>query len=188
MQRLFILLASAVLLLYPVAVYFGLQYFEPRMLGLLLLCALVLRFSLLVKSIQLNQLKPLVGISIASALIGLLIVFFNEPFYVRLNPVVINLSLFVLFSYTLYKPPSMIERFARLQSPELPVEAISYTRSVTKIWCVFFVFNLCVSSYTTLYSSLEIWTLYNGFIAYILMGCIFVIEYIVRTIKIKTSS
>ena len=188
MQRLFIVLTSAVLLLYPVAVYFGLQYFEPRMLGLLLLCALFLRFSLLVKSIQLKQLKPLAGISIASALIGLLIVFFNEPFYVRLNPVIINLSLFILFSYTLYKPPSMIERFARLQTPELPVEAISYTRTVTKIWCVFFVFNFFASSYTTLYSSLEIWTLYNGFIAYIFMGCIFVIEYIVRTIKIEASS
>jgi len=188
MQRLLIILASAALLLYPVAVYFGLQYFEPRLLGLLLLAVLILRFSLLIKTIQLKQLKPLAGISIASALIALLIVFFNEPFYIRLNPVIINVSLFILFSYTLFKPPSMIERFARLQTPELPVQAIHYTKTVTKVWCGFFVFNIGASTYTALYSSLEMWTLYNGLIAYILMGIIFAIEYTVRTIKIKSTS
>ncbi len=188
MQRLFILLASAVLLLYPVAVYYGLQYFEPRWLGLLLLLVLFLRFSLLFKTVTLQQLKPLAGISIASATIGILIIFFNEPFYVRLNPVIINISLFTLFSYTLYKPPSMIERFARLQTPELPVEAISYTRTVTKVWCAFFIFNFIVSAYTSVYSSMEIWALYNGLIAYILMGFIFAIEYIVRKFKIKNAT
>lgn len=187
MQRLLIALVSVALLLYPVIVYFGLQYFEPRWLGLLLLGALLLRFSLLFKTITLQQLKPLAGISIASIIIGLLIIFFNEPFYVRLNPVVISLSLLVLFSYTLYQPPSMIERFARLQTPELPVEAIGYTRTVTKIWCVFFIFNLTVSAYTSIYSTMEIWLLYNGFIAYIIMGSIFAIEYIVRKIKIRNT-
>ncbi len=188
MQRLLIILASIALLLYPVAVYFGLQYFEPRWLGLLLLCVLLLRFSLLFKTITLQQLRPLAGISIASAVIGLLIILFNDPLYVLLNPVIINLSLLILFSHTLYKPPSMIERFARLQTPELPVEAIRYTRTVTKVWCVFFIFNLTASAYTSVYSSMEVWTLYNGFIAYILMGLIFAIEYIVRQFKIKTAS
>jgi len=187
MQRFLIILASAVLLLYPVAVYFGLQYFEPRILGALLLGVLFLRFSLLFKTITLQQLKPLAGISIASAFIGLLIIFFNDPFYVRLNPVIINLSLLILFSYTLYKPPSMIERFARLQTPEIPVEAINYTRTVTKVWCIFFMFNLTISSYTSVYSSMETWVLYNGFIAYLLMGFIFAIEYLVRTFKIKNA-
>ncbi|VAW58513.1 FIG017861: hypothetical protein [hydrothermal vent metagenome] len=188
MRRILIVLVSVILLLYPIAVYYGLQYFEPRLLGLLLLGILLVRFSLLIKSVKINQLKPLAGLTIASGFIGLLIVFFNQPIWVKLNPVVINLTLLFFFSYSLYKPPSMIERFARLQNPDLPEAAIQYTKTVTQVWCGFFIFNIIISSYTALFSSIETWTIYNGFIAYILMGLLFAVEYAVRIKKMKANS
>jgi hypothetical protein len=58
--------------------------------------------------------------------------------------------------------------------------AIPYTRKVTITWCLFFIANGSIATFTALYSSMEIWSLYNGFIAYILMGSVFVIEYLIR--------
>jgi uncharacterized membrane protein len=76
----------------------------------------------------------------------------------------------------------MVERIARLTEPDLSEEAINYTRNVTVIWVIFFLINGTIATYTTFYTSIEVWTLYNGLIAYLLMGLIFGIEYTVRMV------
>jgi uncharacterized membrane protein len=86
----------------------------------------------------------------------------------------------LLFSWSLLSPPSLIERLARIQHPDLPPEGVIYTRRVTQIWCVFFIVNGSIALVTALWSSFEIWSLYNGLIAYLLMGILFIGEYIVR--------
>ncbi|MDD4916151.1 MAG: hypothetical protein PHW13_14090, partial [Methylococcales bacterium] len=75
---------------------------------------------------------------------------------------------------------SLIERLARIQHPDLPPEGVIYTRRVTQIWCAFFVVNGGIALATALWSSIELWSLYNGLIAYVLMGILFVGEYLVR--------
>jgi uncharacterized membrane protein len=80
----------------------------------------------------------------------------------------------------LFSPQSLVERIARIQHPNLPPEGVVYTRRVTQIWCVFFVVNGGIALVTALWSSFEIWSLYNGLIAYVLMGLLFAGEYIVR--------
>src|SRR3546814_9842236 len=77
--------------------------------------------------------------------------------------------MFALFFLSLLQPPSMIERFARIVEPNLPETGVWYTRQVTKIWCAFFVLNGAAALYTSTVASMEIWTLYNGSIAYALM-------------------
>mgnify|MGYP003988786837 FL=1 len=86
----------------------------------------------------------------------------------------------VLFFVSLLHPPTIVERFARIQNPNLPEAAVRYTRKVTIVWCVFFVCNGCAALYTALFSSLETWTLYNGAISYALMGILFAGEYLIR--------
>ena len=86
----------------------------------------------------------------------------------------------VLFFVSLLRPPTIIERIARFKDPNLPDAAIRYTRNVTIIWCVFFILNGGAALYTTLYTSLETWALYNGVISYVLMGLLFAGEYLVR--------
>jgi len=51
---------------------------------------------------------------------------------------------------------------------------------VTQVWCGFFMLNGGIALATALWSSFEIWSLYNGLIAYLLMGTLFVGEYLVR--------
>ncbi len=95
-------------------------------------------------------------------------------------PVLINIFMLILFGYSLINPPSIIERFARRQEPDLPPAGIMYTRRVTQVWCIFFMINTCISLTTILWASPKIWSLYNGIIAYIFMGLLFGGEYLVR--------
>ena len=106
---------------------------------------------------------------------------------VRANPIFINVALLALFATSLFRPPSMIERIARLADPDLPEKGVQYTRKVTKLWCWFFSFNGLVAAYTTFFCSLETWMLYNGFISYLLMGLIFGVEYMCRLRVMKAA-
>jgi uncharacterized membrane protein len=178
--RILTVLLSALLLVYPFVVYFSLHVTEPAVIAGVLALFFVLRLWMVYRSFGketfMQQLLPMGG----AILLLLVVMVSNNVFSLRLTPVFINLGLFILFTYTLYKPPSMIERFARLVDKNLPDSAISYTRKVTGVWCVFFIFNASASFYTAAFSSMEIWMLYNGCIAYLLVALLFAIEYIVR--------
>ncbi len=99
---------------------------------------------------------------------------------VKLYPVLANVGLLASFGFTLIRPPSMVERFARLTEPQLPSRAITYTRRVTQVWCIFFAVNGTLALITALWMSERAWALYNGLIAYLLIGTLFVIEWCVR--------
>jgi uncharacterized membrane protein len=74
----------------------------------------------------------------------------------------------------------MIERFARMSAPDLPAQAIGYTRRVTQVWCVFFAINGAIALVTALWAAPAIWTIYNGLVAYLMMGLLLAGEYVVR--------
>ncbi|MEI8670210.1 hypothetical protein P4S65_19480 [Pseudoalteromonas sp. B131b] len=50
-----------------------------------------------------------------------------------------------------------------------------------------FVLNGGIALYTSIFSSLETWAFYNGFIAYLAMGTLFAIEWLVRQ-KVKRNA
>lgn len=108
------------------------------------------------------------------------IVVTNSELLLRFYPALVNLGLLIAFGATLVSGPSMIEKFARLGKPDLPPEAVIYTRHVTWVWCGFFVLNGTFSTYTALYWSEADWSLYNGAIAYGLIGVLLVAEVIWR--------
>jgi uncharacterized membrane protein len=162
-------------LLYPFAVYFGSKYLEPWKIAGILVMLLSIR---LIASIAVKHWSsPLF-------LVGMVYFGFaiwsDQLFALRLYPVIANLAVLLLFSWSLYSPPSLIERIARIQHPDLPPDGIIYTKRVTQVWCLFFIFNGAIALITALWSSFEVWSLYNGLIAYLLMGILFAGEYIVR--------
>lgn len=169
-------------LLYPFAIYFGLEYkqLEARYLAVLLLAVFALRH-LLTRSRQQQEQQPHNRLMlILLSIFALLIFMLNSESGLRFYPVLINLCMLFTFAYTLIYPPSMIERFSRLVTPELSPQGVAYTRKVTMVWCVFFTMNALFSAYTALFFSLKAWSLYNGLIAYGLVGLMFVVEYPVR--------
>ena len=92
--------------------------------------------------------------------------------------VFVNNSL-LLFVMTLYRPPSMAERLVA-QEPNLPPHVVQYTRRVTQAWCGFFVINGSIAAATCLWGTDAQWALYNGGVAYVLMGLFAAAEYLIR--------
>ena len=98
----------------------------------------------------------------------------------KLYPVGVNLALLGVFAASLRHGPSAIERLARLREPALPPHAVAYTRRVTQAWCVFFAANAAVSAGTAVWADAAAWALYNGLVAYVLMGLLMGGEWLVR--------
>lgn len=180
MLRLLNSLIGLCLLLYPAAVYFGMQVLMPWQIAALLLAMLLIRFYLFPTKQQWG--KPLI---IAGAIYCIFAIWLNSELSLRIYPVWVNFCLFLIFFLSLIYPPPIIERLARLQHPTLPEQGIIYTRKVTQIWCGFFVVNAAIAAATALWANFFWWSLYNGCIAYVLIGLLMGIEYLVR---IKTQS
>lgn len=171
-----VLSAFAVLLtaVYPLAIWLGRVRVEPRWLAGLLLLAAVVRLPSLGTSRGAR-------LSVAGALaLAAAAVYANALLPLKLYPVVVNAALLTAFVYSLAVPPSIVERIARLGRPRFPASAIRYTRCVTQAWCVFFAANGLVALGTALWASDAVWSLYNGAVAYLLMGLMVAGEYVVR--------
>ncbi|MDO7897909.1 hypothetical protein [Pseudomonas citrulli] len=161
-------------LLYPFAVYFGMEHFAPWQFGLLL-------GSLWLARALLGQGGPGSHWMAATA-IGFcgLLAWFDSPALLRWYPVLISAFMLGLFALSLGYGPPMIERLARLREPQLPARAVVYTRQVTWAWCMFFLCNGLLAAALTLWAPLSWWMLYTGLISYGLMGLLFAIEWLIR--------
>lgn len=160
---------------YPFVIYFGRNHLSPQSMALILLALLCLRAAVLGWKDSTSKWLLLIGI-----LANLLTFFFDGLIGLLWYPTAINIAMLVMFGISLYHPPTFIERLARLSEPVLPEHAIAYTRNVTKVWCVFFLLNACISAWTVLGASTETWAFYNGFVSYLLMGTLFFVEWVIR--------
>ncbi|MHC8375083.1 COG4648 family protein [Pseudomonas sp. MDT1-16] len=161
-------------LLYPFAVYFGLEHFAPWQFGLLL-------GSLWLARALLGARRPgSLWMAITAIVFCLLLALFDSPLLLRWYPVLISAFMLGLFGLSLKYGPPMIERLARMHEPQLPAKAIVYTRQVTIVWSVFFLCNGLLAAALTLLAPLSWWMLYTGLISYGLMGLLFAIEWLIR--------
>ena len=177
---------GAAVVLYPFVVYFGQSRLGARSMAVLLIALFALRLVLAragarpllrTTGIGAAALVPICAGAIALALVSLLSGSANAVLY---YPVLVNAVLLALFASSLAFPPTIVERIARARTPALPAEARGYLRGVTIAWCLFFVANGAAALYTATQSSFETWALYNGFVAYVLIGAMFAAEWLVR--------
>jgi uncharacterized membrane protein len=171
---------SLLWVIYPFVVFYGLDVLEPRTLGLLFLLLLILRSRHEARRFLsaigwLNHAILAVLFALAAGVMAT-----NSELLLRLYPAAINLGMLLLFGLSLLRPPSMVEHFARLRKPHLVSADIRYTRRVTQIWCVFFVANGTLAAYTAMLGSRELWLLYNGLVAYVLIGALLGGEWLYR--------
>jgi uncharacterized membrane protein len=117
---------------------------------------------------------------LAVAVLELTVSLWSPSRAARLYPVFMNAMMFVTFAATLFHPPSMIERFARVFEPELDARAIPYTRRVTQVWLGFFILNGGIALWTALDGTQAQWAIYNGAICYLLSGLLLGGEFLVR--------
>lgn len=176
-SRFLALVLALALMLYPILMYFGIREFGPRILAIVLLVAAVIK--LVVTRLARQALGNSTWLLLAAAIASSLTLITGSVIGLKFYPVLVNVVLLCVFGVSLWKPPSMIERFARLQTPDLPIQAIAYTRKVTWVWCVFFLFNSTIAA-VTVFASDKTWALYNGLLSYIFIGVLLAGEYLVR--------
>ena len=174
MRRMIGFLTVPLVLLFPLALWLGEGRVAPAWLAALLLLVGLARLSNLAPTFARHYWAS------GTILLAILAYWSGGLLPLRFYPVLVNGAFFTAFAYSLIVPPSTIERLARLQDPNLPPAAIAYTRRVTQVWCVFFALNGAIALYTALFSSMAQWSLYNGFLAYLLMGFLFAGEYCAR--------
>lgn len=174
LARLIVLVGAA----YPFVVYFSLDTLPVAFLGLLLLLLALGRLVLLGRAPG----EPLlVGAGvIAMVAAGAYTLISRSSEGLRFYPVLMSAAMLCLFAWSLRQPQTIIERLARVIYSDFPPEAVLYTRRVTEVWCAFFTVNGVIALWTAVDATWATWTLYNGFISYMLMGLLFAGEYAVR--------
>jgi uncharacterized membrane protein len=177
-QRAGWLLLAVAVIAYPVAVYFLLDLVGPVALGLLLILLLLPRIVLIAGR---RALWLVCGAAIC-ALFAVFLTVADSELVLKLYPTFVNLGLLAAYGYTLIHPPSMIERLTRHFNVRMTRRGVAYTRGVTMLWCAFFVINAGVATFIAFTGTMEAWTFYNGFLAYVLIATLFVIEFGFRQI------
>jgi uncharacterized membrane protein len=164
--------------LYPLAMYLGLKTFSPRLVAILFGAMLIVGTALKNRDQHTHRLlAPVIGVM----LLCLSSAFLNRFHIMLYLPVFISVNLIISFSYTLFRPPSMVAIFAyRATGLTFDDERLRYCRLVTLIWVIFFVFNGTVAGLTACCATLEVWSLYNGLIAYGAVGLLFTAELFYR--------
>ncbi|MFN8391089.1 MAG: hypothetical protein U0136_12435 [Bdellovibrionota bacterium] len=178
MKRLLPVVALICTVLYPVILYLTHERGGARIVALFLAIVYLARTILLRdSSARLYQVGSVLLITflLFSALAK------NETL-VLFVPALATFNVLLLFLYTLFVPPSFIEVIAMRMESSLNAKAREYCRRVTIVWCVFLSLNLAIALWTALYSSLETWTFYNGFLSYVLTAVLFASEYAYRQV------
>jgi len=166
---------------YPFLVFAGLQVLEARWVALGVATLFLLRWVTGWRSpSRKDALRVLAPVALVALVLGVTIAL-NDEHALLFVPVAVNAALLVAFGRTLWKGPPLVETFARMQVPDLPADEVRYCRSVTIVWCTFFLANGFVCGWLALYASTWAWTVYTGFVSYILIGLLFAVEFLVRS-------
>src|SRR5689334_2154302 len=180
---------AGVLVLYPILVYVGIGRYGPSAVALLLIAVCLLRLLVLgLRGDWTLAAKQTAVIAAGAILLAAASLVFGKPDAMLYYPVLVNACMLLLFSWTLVSPPSAVERLARLREPDLSPAGVRYTRRVTIAWVMFFIANGGIALYTATETPLSTWAFYNGFIAYLLIGTMFGIEFLVRCIVLRGRS
>lgn len=162
---------------YPFLVYFGLDRLGPQALGVILGAVLLLRLAAGGPlGLPRGALLP-IGATLAFVIAVLVT---GDALTLKSYPVFVSLGLLALFAWSLWRPPTIIERGLRLGGRDVPEHARSYLWWVTLAWCAFFLLNAAVAAWTAYAAPLSWWTLYNGLLSYLCIALLFGMELVVR--------
>jgi len=182
-------LAGMVFVAYPALVWFGLSRWSPRLLALAMLAVFVPMALYRLRGVPREQLRSLALLPLVTVIALLLAALLDSGGYVLLVPVVVNVALLFGFGSTLRRGSiPMIERFARLQSAELGTSEKDWCRLWTRIWCAFFIFNGGTTLVLALTSPVSWWALYTGLLAYVLIGALLGLEWLMRRRRFGVTS
>lgn len=173
-------------LAYPLAVLWALTHLGPRALGLVGLCVAVPWIAWKLRAAERKEAMAILRIPLIVLALLLTGAVLDDARFALALPVLINAAMLVAFAGSLRGEMPIVERFARAKSGELSEAQVRHCRQATVAWCVFFVVNGAVAAGLALSDLRVAWAIYNGGIAYGLMGLMFAGEYVVRVRRFGT--
>ncbi|SMG65364.1 conserved hypothetical protein, membrane [methanotrophic bacterial endosymbiont of Bathymodiolus sp.] len=169
------IISAIVFLLYPYLVYRGVKegvvWFAPAVIASIYFYQAVKARS---RQVRLQKLAIVIILFLGAA--------FYQDTMAKLIPIFIQLSLMLFFGKTLLinKGPSLVERFALLEFPDIPPVLSRYCRHLTMLWTGFFAFNVLACVILAVAAPVEWWAIYTGVLIFVLTALIMVAEYIWR--------
>ncbi|MDH3620206.1 MAG: hypothetical protein OER91_04905 [Gammaproteobacteria bacterium] len=160
---------------YPFIILLGLKHLPPSFFGIVLLAVLGLRFGVLMPE-ERPVLIPVLLVYVAYAVTATVS---GSQTMLLYYPAVVSFTMCGVFLNSLRQGNSMLLRLMKARKMELDEHAPPYLYWLTAIWAGFFVINGLVSIWTSTLT-LEVWTLYNGFLSYCLVALLFGVEYVYR--------
>lgn len=169
------LIKSSLFLLYPYLVYRGIQE-GVTWFALIFIASLFLFQALKAKTAK------LCFWNLDRVFLLVLGAVFYQDLMVKLIPIFIQISLMLFFGKTLLKErgPTLIERFASLDFPDIPPALSRYCRKFTIIWTAFFALNTIACIVLALFFPVVWWAFYTGVVIFLLTGLLMMTEYIMR--------
>ena len=170
-------MVTTVFLGYPYLVYLGMEkgivWFAPTVIS-----GFYLYSGFNAQDSKIKQKKITIALLLLAGAI------FFQSITAKLLPIFIQLMLMHFFGSTLfYNKPPLIERFVRLEFPELPPGIAAYCRQLTWLWTGFFAFNAVMCVALALWAPSSWWAIYNGILVFVFTGLLMVGEYVWRHFK-----
>jgi uncharacterized membrane protein len=167
----------ALSLLYPAFVYALKSVVPPHLFTGLALLLIGLRVATLGSEAARIWRGPLVSAGIVIAVSAAV----DGWIAAKIYPVALSVAAAYAFAISLWRPPSLIERLARVGEPDMPAAGQSYCRMVTMIWTVWLAVNAAIAALLAVLASEEAWALWTGLLAYVIMGVLFGGELLIRS-------
>lgn len=177
MQPLFNSLSAVLGLLLPIIIYVGIvsnNLFVP-------LCV-ILAFGLCRAYLAGVSRSAITAIAVCSAVFVMFFVRLERSGeLIKLYPVIMNFVISSVFAFSLRRPKSVLEVLAqRFTDVDKELNARPYLRVLTGVWAALIFLNGCVSAWTSVFSSLEFWVLYNTLYAYAIFAGFALLEWLYR--------
>jgi len=169
-------LVAIIAAVYPFLIYFGLNKFGIQPLALLLLFVSGIRILLW----QQFKLAEKIILVVLLTILCSFAIWLNSEALLRYYPVLMNLGFSAVFLLSLRTKQPLIERIMSTMVKDLSIAARDYLRGLTLAWGLLLLFNAMISFYTACCLSFRVWTIYNGFVVYIVFGVFTLIELIFR--------
>ncbi len=164
-----------VLALYPFIIYFGISVLPPSFFGIALAVLLLIRFGVIrpeERATALPAIILLLAYAVATAVLG-------STRMLLYYPALVSFLLCALFAGSFKQEEPILLRIMRARGVTMHAHIPPYLTRLTAVWATFFALNGLIAVWTTT-ASMEIWTIYNGMISYLLIAVLMAGEWLFR--------
>lgn len=163
-------------LLYPI-IFFTARDLPSYLISILLLSVAIINLYIVIK---LKFTKTDIFVPIIFLFVGVFSFFIHSNIIFRMIPAVISFYFLSLFAKSNFSDTTLIEHFASIRHKEVfNTQTILYFKKLNWIWTWFLSINLLIQI-IVIFMPLYIWVLYTSVISYLLMGTLFIVEFIYR--------